>query len=323
MIRSLLSFCAVAFVMSACTSIRTTLPQLEPELLKSETQFQVKNALTRQNAHLKRLARIARPILIENAELCPRIKPYYGLITYSAKSYSKHIRSEAASALGLDDTPVIFHVVPGSPAAIAGVQSGDTILDENNEPISAAALRKIQTADNGQSRLRVRRGSDDIDLDVQTVPACDYSLGLRNSDAVNAFATGRSIYVTTGMMDFTKTDEELAAILGHELAHNTMGHIRKIITNSVLSGFATRYTRPFESEADYVGLYYAARAGYEIENVEDIWRRIGERHPRGIGRAKTHPATPDRFLRLKAAQKEIDLKRQSGAPLFPNLKEKS
>lgn len=310
-------------MLSACAGLRTNLPPLEPSLLERETRFQVKNALIRQNNHLKRLARVAKPILTENAELCPRIKPYYGLITHSAESYSKHIRKDAADLLGLGDEPIILHVIQDSPADKAGIQTGDIILDDDDTPISAAALRKLNTEDNGQSRLRIQRGSEDIEVEVQTIPACGYSLGLRNSDAVNAFATGRSIIVTTGMMDFTQSDEELAAILGHELAHNTMGHIRKIITNTVLSVFATRYTRPFESEADYVGLYYAARAGYDVENAEDIWRRIGERHPRGIGRAKTHPATPDRFLRLKAAKDEIDLKRAAGAPLFPNLKDKS
>jgi len=305
-----------ALFLTSCASVSTTLPEPDADLLKSEAQLQVKNALKLRQSHLTRLSRVARPILIENAELCPRINPYYGIITHSEKSYSKHIRDEAVSALGIGEEPVVLHVVPDSPAAKAGIQVGDMLLNDANEPVSAGALRKFKINDNGQATLRLRRGSNDVDVTVQTIPGCDYAIGLRSSDAVNAFATGRSITVTTGMMDFTKTDE------GHELAHNTMGHIRKIITNTVLTGFATRYTRPFESEADYVGLYYAARAGYDIENVENIWRRIGERHPRGIGRSKSHPATPDRFLRLKAARREIAEKRAANVPLYPNFKGK-
>jgi len=322
MIRLCLTLSASALFLTSCATVSTTLPEPEPELLKSEARLQVKNAIALRHAHFKRLARVAKPILTENAELCPRINPYYGVLTHSAESYSKHIREDAAAELSLTDEPVVLHVVPDSPAAEAGIESGDIILGENGEPISADALRKLEIAENGQTTLNLRRSGSDIAVNVKTVPGCDYAVGLRSSDVVNAFATGRSITVTTGMMDFTKTDEELAAILGHELAHNTMGHIRKIITNTVLSGFATRYTRPFESEADYVGLYYAARAGYDIENVENIWRRIGERHPRGIGRSKSHPATPDRFLRLKAAKREIDAKREAKVPLYPNFKGK-
>ncbi len=314
---------AAALSLISCTSLSTVLPQPNAALLESETQFQVRNALMRRQTHMERLARVAKPILTENAELCPRITAYYGIITHSAQSYSKHIREQAAAELGLTNEPVVLYVVPNSPAAEAGVQKGDVLLNDNAQAIAAAALRSLKPENNGQSILKLRRDGNTVKAKVQTRPACNYPLGLRSSDAVNAYATGRSMTVTTGMMDFTKTDEELAAIIGHELAHNTMGHIRKIITNTVLSGFATRYTRPFESEADYVGLYYAARAGYDIENVEDIWRRIGERHPRGIGRAKTHPATPDRFLRLKAAKQEIDSKRAADQPLYPNFKGKS
>jgi hypothetical protein len=313
---------AAALFFTSCATISTSLPEPEPELVKSEARLQIKNALKLQHGHMMRLARVAKPILTENAELCPKVNPYYGLITHSAESYSKHIRDEAAAELGLGDEPVVLHVVPDSPAAKAGVTRGDIILSSKAIPISGTALRKIAVSDNGEQKLQLRRDGKTLNLTVQTVPGCDYGIGLRSSDLINAFATGRSITVTTGMMNFTETDEELAAILGHELAHNTMGHIRKIITNTVLSGFATRYTRPFESEADYVGLYYAARAGYDIENVENIWRRIGVRHPRGIGRAKSHPATPDRFLRLKAAKGEIDAKRQAGVPLYPNFKGK-
>ena len=60
-------------------------------------------------------------------------------------------------------------------------------------------------------------------------------------------------------MEFVESDKELALIIGHELAHNTMGHIRKALGNYVVTLGGTRYTRPFESEADYVGLLYGAR----------------------------------------------------------------
>ena len=124
-------------------------------------------------------------------------------------------------------------------------------------------------------------------------------------------------------MKFAQSDDELAMIVGHELAHNSMGHIRKIVTNRILSGNATRYTRPFESEADYVGLYYQVRAGYSPDNVEDFWRRLSAVNPRNVTRAKSHPAFPDRFLRLAATREEIEAKQDAKVLLLPNFRTKS
>ena len=110
-------------------------------------------------------------------------------------------------------------------------------------------------------------------------------------------------------------------ILGHELAHNTQGHIPKIVRTYIFSLGGTRYARPFESEADYVGLYYMARAGYSMDGVEDFWARLALVSPRNTNRAKTHPSTPERAVRISAARDEIEAKIAAGEPLLPNYKD--
>jgi len=99
-----------------------------------------------------------------------------------------------------------------------------------------------------------------------------------------------------------------------------MGHIRKIVSNIILSLGGTRYTRPFESEADYVGLYYMARAGYSLEKVEEVWRRLALTNPKSVARAKTHPTYPNRYLRIAATRDEIETKKAKGEILLPNFK---
>ena len=65
-----------------------------------------------------------------------------------------------------------------------------------------------------------------------------------------------------------------------------------------------------------------ARAGYSIDDAPNFWRRMAVANPNGITHATSHPATPDRFIALSAAIRDIKDKQASGAPLQPNEKPK-
>ena len=68
-------------------------------------------------------------------------------------------------------------------------------------------------------------------------------------------------------------------------------------------------------------MYYLARAGYELSDVESFWRRLGVKNPKSIVKAKTHPITPDRLLSIRATAREIAAKQAENAPLIPNYLE--
>jgi len=143
-------------------------------------------------------------------------------------------------------------------------------------------------------------------------------------------------------MDFTSTDDELALVIGHELAHNSMRHIDAKRLNAmgglfldilfaVLTGVdsggafsqagAQAYSQEFESEADYVGLYFVERAGYEIKDAAYFWRRMGVKHPSSIAKnhAASHPSTPERFVSIEDTVNEINQKINVGTELMPNI----
>jgi predicted Zn-dependent protease len=84
------------------------------------------------------------------------------------------------------------------------------------------------------------------------------------------------------------------------------------------------YSKDFESEADYVGLYLAARAGYDISESANFWRRMAVENPASIEKSysNTHPSSPERFLAIEKAVNEINGKKQLGMPLVPNIKPK-
>jgi len=78
----------------------------------------------------------------------------------------------------------------------------------------------------------------------------------------------------------------------------------------------------FETEADYVGMYYLRRAGYDTSNVGYFWRRMAADGQGSIASARTHPSTSERFLAIDQIHLEIERKVQQGLPLVPNLKKK-
>jgi len=304
--------------LTACAGLDTRLPDISKADLEAEKQRQENDALAQLELDAGTLLNVGWPVLTANADLCPKTRPSIGVKTHKLRSYPKRLRSAAARVLDAEETARIFHIADGSPAALAGFKRGDIIVNAEGEPAKLSG--ESWETDLADNEVSVRRGAESLTLKVAPVSACDYNLRLSQSSAINAYADGRNLTITTGMMEFTQSDSELALIIGHELAHNTMGHIRKSIINYILSLGGTRFTRPFESEADYVGLYYLARAGYSPEGVEAFWKRLATVAPKNISRAKTHPTFPERYLSIQATQEQILEKIKAGAPLLPNFK---
>ncbi len=169
---------------------------------------------------------------------------------------------------------------------------------------------------------------------------CDYKLVVVQDDKqINAFTDGHQIVIYTGMLRVANRQEELALILSHEIAHNVMRHIDAKRANSMLGSLldlaiasqgidsqgifrdlgGNMYSQDFEREADYLGLYIMARAGYNIGSAAEIWRKIGKQEQNQIKShyAATHPGTAERFVLINKVVKEIQRKKQQGQPLVP------
>ena len=308
-----------ALILGGCASVSTQLPDITAPQLSAEQSRQEIMAFDEMDRLQQRLMQVARPVLKANAELCPKTRQDIGVMMHTAKTYPKALRPAAQRELGAQDKPSIRLVTKGSPAAAAGLKVGDQFLNAKGEIVSPLSKDLQKQFEQGEN-IRVRRGDKDIPITVKSETLCGYTVRLAQTSTINAYADGKNITMTAGMMNFVKNDNELALIVGHELGHNTMGHIRKIVGNIILSGGATRYTRPFETEADYVGLYYMVRAGYSPEGVENFWRRLAITNPKYVARDKTHPRYPNRYLSIAATRKEIKAKQAAGAALIPNFK---
>lgn len=129
----------------------------------------------------------------------------------------------------------------------------------------------------------------------------------------NAWAPGGGPFFTVykGLLDKTN-DDELACVIGHELAHNSAGHIEEnfflmvkdIVGKKASRNYGISYTNIHEQEADRVGLIYTALAGYNPLACATLWKKKDG----GISDftyMRSHPAPAERAAANKYAAKKI------------------
>ncbi len=178
-----------------------------------------------------------------------------------------------------------------------------------------------------------------------TRPEIEYTFTVLNDEMINAFALpGGFIYITRGMLMHMNSESELAAVLGHEIAHVTEKHALRrnnrskgiSVLNTVLAAVSGQpalyelgnmfggvllsgYSREFELEADEVGAGFMAKAGYSptamldtIEILKDKDRieieqaRLEEREPRVYhGFLSTHPDHDTRYKEAIRASENL------------------
>ena len=125
----------------------------------------------------------------------------------------------------------------------------------------------------------------------------------------NAFATtgGRTIFFT-GLTE-TSTDEEIAMVMGHEIAHSALSHIteaqwqtrvKKAFNKNRTVGYEQAFTAVNEAEADRLGVLYAALAGYDPYAASRLWEKREQADPTVYYGYRTHPASKDRATQSKA-----------------------
>jgi hypothetical protein len=270
------------------------------------------------------------------------------------RSLPRKYRSFASQALNVSWTkPTVIAVADTSPAATAGIRRGHQVLRLNGKRVPATRTQNwidAYLAGNGTTPVKADLVRDGAETTVTVSPAIACAILIRyvTGDKVNAYTTGDKIIVLSAIVAQAKTDDQLAVVIGHELAHANLGHVRKRELNTLvgqiggalvdggflLGGIYTRgtftrhfgragalaYSVEFEREADYVGAYYAARAGYDVNGAAAFWRAMGQSHPRTIRFATDHPTSPARFIQMREVAAEIADKERRHLPLIPELK---
>ncbi|MDO9589205.1 MAG: M48 family metalloprotease [Brevundimonas sp.] len=292
--------------------------------------------LTALTALDQRVARVAQRLSEDNADLCPAVRLSAGWTLHSASQYSRELQPHARSRFGLEgDLPGVLAAPPTSAAAAAGLREGDLIVSVGDVALDRGSARaapafeglaaNIAALDralaDGTTRLGVRRGEELLSVSVQPQRSCGYEVQLNPSDELNARADGRRLFISTALAGFAESDDELAVILGHELAHHVLRHRtwsdiggagRVANESAAVSGAGSQ-----EQQADRVGLFLAARAGYDTRIAAAFWRRFGAANWRVRYPQLRHASAESRARALEAVQVEIDARRARGEPLLP------
>jgi beta-barrel assembly-enhancing protease len=269
-------------------------------------------------------------------DFCPDAVPLSGMEIHVLDQYAPADRPAARAAFSLNDWPAILAVAPGGPADAAGIEPNDEIVAIDGVPQLAQAGGKAgyaraelvmdaldAAAGRGPLVLTIRRGDAERTLTVHPRPGCPSRFQTIDSDAVAARANGTYVEVSSGAVDFVRDDNELAAVIGHELAHNILGHRRRLkaagVQHGLLQEFGrnARLTRETEVEADRLSVYLVDRAGYPTTAIVRYWTRYKHEHGAGIFRSPTHPGETERIATVTAEIARIDAMRKQGEIPIP------
>ena len=339
----------VPYLYVGCAPV-TARPDVDPELAAKEAAIQKRMSVEGRMQKFWRLSDVSLTVLEHGTALCgDRVAYYLGMDTNSIDNVPEEWRQAYTDALGLGERIKVTRVFEHTPAAEAGFRPGDIVLMINGEKVETGKgayekfSRKLQEELNTGETVSfwIERDGVPMGLSAQPAQRCDYAVVMSDDTVVNAYADGDSVVVTKGMMDYVQSDDELALVVGHEMGHNVMGHISKqtgnrifgavldgliagvtgVYTNSFANAAGMMYSQEFEQEADYMGVYFMERAGYDSTGAPNFWRRMGADNPYAIGHATTHPTSAYRYVFLEKCSKEVKDKEKEGQELLPNLDE--
>jgi predicted Zn-dependent protease len=134
------------------------------------------------------------------------------------------------------------------------------------------------------------------------------------------------------MLRFVVDNDELAAVLAHEIAHNALGHIQAqqqsridasfgaiVDTSAAVRAMNARgeagrqpldlgslvFSQAQERDADDVAMYLLVRAGRPIGEVTNLWRHMAQNNPTNVKYVGMHPTTKPRLARLERAERDM------------------
>lgn len=261
------------------------------------------------------LFQIGYRLAASNAPFCDRTAPVTGLLLHDAEAYGQ---PEAVRYLfGLTGDIGVQAVAPGSPAFVAGLRQNDTVTKLDGEEIAARwtptdpdwerlhAIREAIDADMVAGSVRVgwtRAGGNAWEAEIAPVPACRSRFELIDSSKT-AKADGERVILGENFPGFTYAEDELAAAIAHEMAHNLLGHLDLDRKRSTV--------RVYERDADRLMPWLLANAGYDPAAAVRFMQAWGPKYGGGLLRKRTHDGWDERVEFITAELPKVEAARDA------------
>ncbi len=242
--------------------------------------------------------------------------------------------------------PVIYDVWPGSEAEKSGLRPGDRITHVNGQHLGYGKMAqetyaRLSRGTNNQLVTVVTEGYVPRTVGVAKSLACGPGVAFVDTPDWLAATNGQMIFLSAGTAS-SLADAELATVVGHELAHITLRHHEKKQNRAVLGAIlgaavgayvqaetglytgddyaqlgaalgAISYSKRMERRADCRGVYYAARAGYDVNAAPFLWERLANTQRDHQSRGSSHPSHVERAFRTRLAADHVTAQLASGA----------
>ena len=253
-------------------------------------------------------------------------------------------RTFLLAAAGAAATPVLAQVDVGKTSAMAKLVPASTLeksaAQQYSQMLAEAKAQGALASPNNAQLQRLRAIAQRLVPHTpqwnERAPGWKWEVNLIGSKQINAFVMpGGKIVFYTGILDQLQlTDDEIAMVMGHEMAHALREHARERLAKSQVTGMGLslgaqllglgdmgnlasnlgtelltlQYSRSDESEADLVGLEIAARAGYDPKAAITLWQKMAKAtgDKGGMAFLSSHPSGPNRIKELEANLPKVE-----------------
>ena len=287
--------------------------------------------------------RVGFRLAVANAPFCPELYNVAGFSIHNLRQYED--QDAARNAFGFAGDYAVLALVEDGPADISGISRDDTVLSVNArdlapdasdlaalkdqpEPYQAFLWGQMQIDEalqEGLTRISLLRDGEHVSVNISPVSACKSRFEIEPSDNFDASADGSLVKITSALADYMASDDELAAMLAHELAHNILNHRRRLndagISRGILQQFGrnARLTKQTEIEADRLAIWLMVNAGYDPQAAITLWTRYGKEHGHGIFSAATHYRWKKRVNLFREEITKINATRRLENGYYPPL----
>lgn len=265
-----------------------------------------------------RMAGIAYRLTTANAALCRDLVPVPGWAIHSLGQYDPALRDAARASFGFEAPIAVEAVVAGTPAARGGISANDSLVAVNGTALAAAAPGPTAASTARDAavalvarqpaaaplRVELLRGGKRREVTVAPSPGCPGTFEILLGPAMDASADGSIVQI--GVRFFERyTDDQVAVVVAHELAHNILRHRVRLDAAKVSRGLLSeigrngRLFRRTETEADLLGMHLLRNAGYDPSSAVAFWRDHGGDIDGGVFRSRTHPASSARAQAIR------------------------